>query len=263
MKCSPEAGLSLSGHSILSKDAFLKFYDRVFAQANRFRLSWGASSLSLVNVDDAREENSEAIESDSSFLLKHRLIAGWYMLEVQIKSPVVRAMGHVHLGELHKPDNVKPLAFPLYSGRMCKRLVHLDADGKFQFDLRLSRDRFELEHFRLARLTRKFACSRMLMKLRNLHPRYKPCLAGRHYGGQINFLKGAGPLSLWSDYCDLFEETSEIVSYTDWVREYDTLGELARTAMRRQVDHFFKPDDVLHHTIVIYLLLVILWFMVT
>ena len=189
-------------------------------------------------MEYTREEISDAIKNKSSFVLKRRLPAGWYMLEVQIQSPVIRATGHVHLEKVAKRDDVKPLPFTLYSGRMCKRLLYLDIDGTFEFDLLLSKDAYELEHFRLARLTRRFAYSRMLKKLQNLHPRYKLNLASRHYSGQDDFLIAANLLSLWGDYCELFEETSEIASYAKWVREFDTLNEPARVAMRGQIDQF-------------------------
>ena len=65
------------------------------------------------------------------------------------------------------------LSFPLYSGRVCKRLIKLRHGESLSLYFSMSGDEFELQYFSLSRVTQSFARSRILMKLQALHPRYK------------------------------------------------------------------------------------------
>ena len=184
------------------------------------------------------EANHGVIGIDSIFSLKNRLPAGWYMLEVQPKLATTRVNGHVYLDGGYQENDIQPFAFPLHSGRMCKRLIYVSTGAQFRFSLQLAKENFELEHFRLVRLTQKFARSRMLMKLKALHPRYKASAVRHQYGGEGNLAKTADLLTLWADYCVLFEDSAEIVPYPGWIGEFDTLDDQRRAAMREQVDGF-------------------------
>lgn len=161
------------------------------------------------------------------------------MLELQIKLPAVRVNGRVYLDGSYKEGGTQSLGLPLYSGRMCKRLIYLSTGGQLCLDLQLAQGDFELQHFRLVRITQKFARSRMLRKLQAGHPRYRMRQGMFPLG-----VKNAGPANtaalpaLWADYCALFEDRAEIVPYPDWIREFDTLTDEVRAAMRAHAGQF-------------------------
>ena len=154
------------------------------------------------------------------------------MLEVQVKLPTVCMKGCICLGDLCEEGDVQTLALPLHSGRMCKRLIYLTSSGYLSFDLQAAQVDFELQHFRLARVTQRFAYSRMLMKLQALHPRYKVRKRSHSINAAVvDLAKSADMQTLWADYCALFEDSAEIVPYLGWVREFDVLSEEAHAAM--------------------------------
>lgn len=215
-------------------------YDSIREYIGQYRIQWDARFLQPINgIERAADATTQA---DSLFTLKSRLLAGWYMLEMQVKLPTVRVSGCIYLGCSSKAGNTQPLALPLYSGRMCKRLIHLRVDRRLCFALQLPQGSFDLQHFRLVRVTKKFARLRMLTKLKALHPRYKASLGRHRRSGEVALSITADMQSLWVDYCALFEETSEIVPYPAWIREFDTLTDEVRAAMRMYALRFeYKP----------------------
>lgn len=217
------------------------FFTDLFKYIAQFRLQWGASYLQPMDAGQCIQMASHEyadIGVQSFFVLKSRLQAGWYMLEVKIKLPTVRINGRVFLDGRHKGGGIQPLGLPLYSGRMCKRLIHLTSGGQLLFNPRLAQGDFELQHFRLVRVSQKFAISRMLIRLKALHPRYRMSQIGEAHSGRVDSLKASDLQTLWTDYCALFEEGSEIVPYPDWIREFDTLADECRIVMRMRAEQF-------------------------
>ena len=180
----------------------------------------------------------QASQVDPIFSLKSKPLSGWYMLEIQLKLPTVRVNGLIYRDGNDKEGDTHSLGFPLYYDRLCKRLIHFSAVGQLSFALQMAQGDFELQHFRLARVTKKFARSRMLTKLRALHPRYKESLARhRHRGeGDVDWANTADLQTLWLDYCAIFEESSDIVPYPGWIAAFDTLTDEDRVAMRMQTE---------------------------
>ena len=185
---------------------------------DRFRLQWNADFLRACQT--YRHPKKELSPSQAVFELVNQVRAGWYMLEVQTNSHLPRVFGCVSWeGEgaaVHKEN----WSAPLFEGRISKRLLQVHSCGRLQFDLLLNEPGFELRHFRLLRVTKHFARSRMLIKLRALHPRYKSSVTRHRLHGEADFAPSASLQSLWDDYCKLFD-TSELVPYGSWLQEFD------------------------------------------
>ncbi len=161
------------------------------------------------------------------------------MLETQIVLHTVRVNGRVYLDAGNKEGHVQSLGLPIYSGRMSKRLIYLTASGCIRIDLQLAQKNFELRHFRLVQVTKDFSRSRMLTKLKALHPCYKQRQRLLGHNEVVADLANTADLpTLWLDYCTLFDDTTEIVPYPRWIREFDTLSDEVRTAMRTHTENF-------------------------
>ena len=162
------------------------------------------------------------------------------MLEVLVDLSNIRVKGNVSFGTGCEGDGDHGLGLPLYSGRVCKRIVYITESGKrLRFELNFAAGTFDVQHFRLVMVTKRFARSRMLNKLQALHPRYKQRQGLRRRSEEAADLASAADLpTLWVDYCALFDETAEIVPYSGWIREFDTLTDEMRFAMRAHTERF-------------------------
>jgi O-antigen biosynthesis protein len=173
-----------------------------------------------------------------NYQLKSKLSSGWYMLEIQIKVPAARTAGRLRLKSDHELNISQFLAFPIYSGRICKRLVYLDCRQYLIVELNLQQDSIDLHQLRIVRVSKKFAHSRMLAKLRALHPRYKVSMTKQRRLGELA-VEAAGSLpKLWTDYCDLFDETADMSPYPGWIKKFDTLTDDDSKQMRRNMQTF-------------------------
>ncbi len=167
-----------------------------------------------------------------------RLLGGWYMLEVKATLPRVRLVAGLTCSGRTQSDRLVELRFPVYSGRLCKRLVQIGLAGKLELCLPCGSGEVDLQHFRVARVSQKFARSRLVTKLRALHPRYKSGWAQHRNPGRDVL---AGPVSLgalWSDYCELFDETPAVVPYPGWVQAFDRLVESDRALQQAKGKQF-------------------------
>jgi O-antigen biosynthesis protein len=199
--------------------------------------------------------NFEYIEYDTEYLIipdcnavecgehqiykfKQRLKSGWYMLEIQVQLQTVRNISHVYIDTEETGSRSRFLMFPVYSGRKCKRLVFLNFDSYLSVDFHLRDGNVELQYLRLVRVTRKFVRSRILTKLRALHPEYRTSLVKHRRSSLIDTASLATLPQLWADYCTVFDETVTIVPYPSWVEEFDTLKGEAISQMRRNVQIF-------------------------
>ena len=201
------------------------------------REEWGQSG-------DASLHNRGISKSSLVFSLISNLFSGWYMFEIQVAAKVARVNADIWLGRGSGKCDNPSICFPLFSGRLCKRLIYLGSSSVLRFGLNLAPDAFELQHFRLVRVTKRFARSRMLIKLQALHPRYKNSFTSRQppTGGISDLANTASLLALWADYCAVFDGAAEIVPYPYWVREFDTLTDEARSALHIRSSTFVhKP----------------------
>jgi GT2 family glycosyltransferase len=196
------------------------------------RLDWGVSYLLVAGAVCEPERQYQLTADSPELQLDVRLPSGWYMLELQMSLPSPRDHGAISLYG-HDGDNISlRLSFPLFSGRLCKRLVYV-ADARYlSYRLESTQGEFLIQYFRLVRLTRKFALSRLMTKLQALHPFYKESSAG----GRNNRRR---PMTeLWQDYCGVFDRMAGIESYTGWIRAFDALSDDVRRRMRNQVELF-------------------------
>lgn len=211
------------------------------------RSRWNASYLRLINDNHFVCKIGgiyQAIQVDSVFSLKSQPLSDWYMLEIQLKLPVVRVNALIYREGGGKEGETQSLDFPLYSDRLCKRLIHFSAAGHLSFALQMAQESFELQHFRLVRVTQKFARSRMLIKLQALHPRYKASLARHRHKGEVDWANTVALPTLWEDYCNLFEETSDIVPYPGWIQEFDTVTDKDRVTMSVPINSFLNLPKI-------------------
>ena len=216
-------------------------------------MQWG---LEFLYLNDAPVECNKCYETsliNPVLFLESNLLPGWYMLELLIKLPTVRARGRIYIDYGCNDDNAQSLGMILYSGRMSKRLIHLTTGGQLYLDLQMTQGCFELQHFRLARVTQNFSHSRMQSKLQAMHPQYKvrqgithktindSVQTGKHNLISVhrrNSMDLPDPHTIWTDYCELFEESDKIVPYPQWIQNFDTLKDIDRIVMLRQVERF-------------------------
>ncbi|HVI43003.1 MAG TPA: glycosyltransferase family 2 protein [Anaerovoracaceae bacterium] len=210
---------------------------------NRFRLRWEESCFFLIGNLQQAKLSQLVPESTTVLGIMSKLLAGWYMLEVQVRLPTARVLAHVHSVVGGADDDSLVKGFPLYSGRKCKRLVHLRSVGELYLAIQIAPNDCEVQHLRLVRVTEKFARSRMLTRLRALHPRYKTNFDSYRPG--TGSKEKLSTLSVvWSDYCSLFEGDSEIEPYTSWVLKFDSSSDEARHEILAQIEGFLSTPMV-------------------
>jgi O-antigen biosynthesis protein len=174
----------------------------------------------------------------TSIAFKSVLSPRWYMLEVKIKLPMARIKGSVNIINASKKSPDQPVAFVIHSERLCKRLLYSESGGKLELHLELAEESFELQYFRLVRVTRKFAQSRIIKKLHATHPHYKTRRDSSPNNNVSFRLASANDLPrLWADYCALFEENAEIMPYSIWIGDFDRHADVHRTHLRTQTQH--------------------------
>ncbi|CAB3760719.1 MULTISPECIES: glycosyltransferase family 2 protein [Burkholderia] len=199
---------------------------------NALRLTWGMPFL--VDRSDAASCLPADRPGSRAYLVNVQLLPGWYMIEL-------RAAGHAAQlrARLRLPGGASSatLATALSARQVSKRIVHLPVRGKIEIEIDCDdRSVDRIETFRLARVTTRFAHSRIMTKLGALHPRYKPC--GDDYDltdaghGRVDMAQA------WRDYCCLFDESELLVEYPDWVRHFDTPAPDTYRIMRDNLRHF-------------------------
>lgn len=221
------------------------FLSHFFKYLSQFRFRWDTAYFRLNKDEDfiVKEQSCLAVVN-SKFSLESRLLSGWYILEIQLELPVIRVVGHICLVGKSKEKMDLTLGLPLYSGRTCKRLLHLRAGGYLRLDVPLAQEDIELQHFRLVRVRQKFALSRMIIKLQALHPRYKENWAKHRHRGDVDLTQAADMPTLWADYCAFFEDSAEVVPYPGWVRDFDTLTAEMRGRMAVGANRFDRKPLV-------------------
>jgi O-antigen biosynthesis protein len=167
-----------------------------------------------------------------------KLLAGWYMLEIQFQLPTLRVKGYVHFENQHQSSDIEPFALPLYNGRTCKRLVYLKDCAQMRITVPLAAGSFDLQQFQLKRVRKRFARSRMLTKLQALHPLYKTSLEKHRLTGTADYSISRTVPQLWIDYCAVFDETDDIVPYPSWLKVFGKLTDEIHTRLRVNVEKF-------------------------
>ncbi|AOJ30646.1 glycosyltransferase family 2 protein [Burkholderia metallica] len=183
---------------------------------NALRLTWGMPFL--VDLSDAESRSSDDQPGSRAYLVDVQLLPGWYMIELRPNGRAAQVRARLRL---HAGPSSATLAMELDARQVRKRLVHLPARGKIEIEIDLDdRSVDRIETFRLARVTTRFALSRLMTKLEALHPRYKPC--GDDYDLPEARHDRADIARAWHDYCRLFDASELLVGYPDWIRHFDT-----------------------------------------
>lgn len=154
---------------------------------------------------------------DPYFRLRSPLVAGWYMVEVQMLVPAGTAHARFYLDIGDGESEAMSFALPIHSGRMAKRLLWVTAPARLRFDPMTQQGAFTLQHFRLVRMFDSLAKRRMHKKLelRMLNTR----------GSLVPQLQAASPPKLcdsWRDYNAIFEPVrDDAVTYARWIEEVE------------------------------------------
>ncbi len=131
---------------------------------------------------------------------------GWYMLELCVAFDGAHGEARAYLEA--EQGNRGPLSLPLRSGQLVKRLLYVEQPATLRLLPVAAPRAYEVRHFRLALVPERFARSRMERKLSSRHPRYMR---------QTSVPTPSDVRGLWAEYNRLFERSSELVSYDDWI----------------------------------------------
>lgn len=197
---------------------------------NAMRLTWGERFL--VSSQDRAGRSAMDAPQAGAYLVDVRLWAGWYMLEICVSDEAQPQQMHLKIQVMSSSESLCMTVMPRQTS---KRLVHLSSCGKIgiQFD---GEANGRIDSFRLVRVTARFARSRMLTRLESRHPKYKQWEGG--YDVQGNDQDYTDTSRLWRDYCRLFERSTSLVDYQDWISRFDTSGPETREAMKKDIRRF-------------------------
>ncbi|WP_167062354.1 glycosyltransferase [Burkholderia sp. Ax-1719] len=190
-----------------------KLWSNLSNWINRISLLAGwRAPLSLVDIVQI-----PSTESEVELVSREEIPSGWYMAEIEIHAPRMRVFGTIWTSssDIDQDDNYHTL--PIHPGRLCKRLIHVRPG---QLHLRLLLREATVIRFRVVPVTKRFAHSRIIQKLRNAHPRHKyaapsQCLKSIRVDAAAEFK------ALWLDYCALFSEERDLVSYHEWIAAFE------------------------------------------
>jgi glycosyltransferase involved in cell wall biosynthesis len=198
------------------------------AGLNAWRLRWNTGHLigTVLGADQARRS------------LICRLLPGWYMVEVQVAMSRVQQAGTVTI--TYGNGCERHYGLQLHAGRVSKRLIHIEQLSHLHIATGSADDSQDLLHFRLVRVSRAFAASRMRTKLNLMHPRYRTSVA-LHRRGKIDKRADTAAIPvLWQDYCNVFDGTADIAPYRLWVQQFDVLTEQQVCTLAEKIATFEK-----------------------
>lgn len=180
----------------------------------RLRLSFGASDLRASHQLNTTGETALAFEAtgnDPQFRLRQPINPGWYMVEVAITSADGRAAARFYLDTGQGETESESFGLPVRNGKIAKRLIYVPGRAHLRFDPLDTDGRFQLNHFRLVRMSARAAMRRVTTKLARLHPRYRP-----NTGTPMPHARDQSTVLV--DYNALFESSGTgAVSYAQWI----------------------------------------------
>jgi O-antigen biosynthesis protein len=197
---------------------------------DQFRMRWGLASLARL---DAKEISvTEHKKNSVGFKLKQKIQPGWYMFEIKACFSQARINAQVYLST-DGTGSRGLYAFSLINHQTTKRIIKVSEKSEFGFSVNI--ENLELEHFRLVKLTERFAISRIQMKLESLHHAYKK---NDHHRFDLQhtkeFLETKNKRDIWLDYCDLFDSKSSLVLYDKWINSFHEVTKvtLSKTSLK-------------------------------
>lgn len=196
--------------------ALARVGSRVAAWAGKMRCYWSVNALyaehEIEPVLAGAPNEFRVTGGEPRLRLTGQVPSGWYMLRVQCRFDT--AMSEARILGLDGPGEDEPGRragrLPLRSGRMTKRLLHLERPATLGLSPLQAPGAVTVESFALVRVPFAAVRSRVQRKLAALHPRYR----GRDAAG----LGSVDFEALWHDYNELFDRRGdELVSYAEWI----------------------------------------------
>lgn len=179
-----------------------------------------------VQVINAREGQFFATDADPQLRLAypHAVRAGWYMLEVKLQLPSTFAETKLYPNMGDGESDSTAITLRVRTERLAKRLVYLPKAATLRFDPLETTGAFQVQHLRLARVTRSFAINRMRKKLTENHPAYVLKTRQKKHAATSSTsgnLQPSDEMKLWTDYGKLFRPHSSLMAYADWIEQIE------------------------------------------
>lgn len=170
----------------------------------------------LQRIVDCHDNSFVSLGEDPQFRIASKLTAGWYMVELAADLPEVRARARFYVDYGAGESQKDLFGLVIRSGKLAKRLIYLKEAARLRFDPLEHAGEFRLLHFRLSKVSARFALSRIRRKLANLHPRYRA-------DGDLSASNNtAFDEHVWADYNALFESHApHALSYANWIRSVE------------------------------------------
>lgn len=213
---------------------------RMLQQAMRF--SYGINDLKPVFQIIPKRENVHkesdrgnifiAEGDDPQFRLNQLLPAGWYMVELQMLFPTSSANARFYLDTGNGESEDLASGLPVRCGRMAKRLLHVPALARLRFDPMEKSGQFEIQHFRIVRVSQRMAMDRIEKKLRN---------PSNAIGSETSRISWGNK---WLRYNQNFESASDnnTINYERWIHEVESLQIPTLAAQQAEISNWsFKP----------------------
>ena len=166
------------------------------------------------------------------------------MVEINISSDCSPTLSEIQFN--YNDIENDTITMQQHSGQLSKRLCYIRKNPAC-LSLIPSNDSktFSIKHFRITKVSKHFATSRMLKKLSNNHPTYRN-KSSKLISNEIKLKSNPGNTTyiekLYDTYNSLFSNTIEPVNYEDWLYHYNNNNALSDAEIASSIDSFkFKP----------------------
>ena len=190
-------------HSITSK---LKIFE------------WGLNCIDIKFLLCTNDPNDFRYKTPISIANGDKFSSGWYMIEINLSLQTPKTLAIIHAIPKSSPTAKISFELPILSLRNQKRLIYLQESSELSIEIPVDNFYYEFKTFLLKRVSKRFAHSRILKKLKSSHPRYKKTSITHEEYLKIDFLL---PQKLWLDYCEIFKETAAIFPYKRWIERIE------------------------------------------
>jgi GT2 family glycosyltransferase len=177
---------------------------------------------------------------------KSRKLSGWYMLEVNISSKEGSGTAKFYFCYHEGSGGKDSIMLSYNSGQLSKRLYYFQHNPiEIHFNPLESPGKFSIGHFRVAKVTKQFAMSRMLKKLAKNHPLYR----NKSFHLISKYLTKKSTLSqvtfreiLYDSYNELFSHRTKSTDYQDWIDNVEKRNTLSNAEISSKIHGFsYKP----------------------
>lgn len=151
----------------------------------------------------------------------HPIRAGWYMLEVKLQLPSTFAETKLYPNMGDGESDSTAISLRVRTERLKKRLIYLHKAATLRFDPMETAGTFQVQHLRLARVTRSFAINRMRKKLTENHLAHAMKARQEKHAVAGGNVQPSDDIQLWTDYTKLFRPDSNLMVYADWIEQVE------------------------------------------